>query len=238
MSIADKLATVAENEQKVYEAGKTAEWSAFWDDYQTNGTRTNYARAFYQAGWTDTTFRPKYDIKPTGTVTNCFENSKITNLKECLAFNDVKFDFTMCTSVYQLFYSAAVVAVGELDISPVEGNCSGLFQACRVLETVELLTVSEKNTTYATAFNQCNVLSEIRMAGVLALDLSFQYSPLSVASMKSVISCLKNYAGTDKEYTYTLTFPAARWTALEADSTAPDGGTWQSYVQSLGWNVS
>ena len=31
MSIADKLITIAENEQKVYHAGKQAEYNKFWD---------------------------------------------------------------------------------------------------------------------------------------------------------------------------------------------------------------
>ena len=40
MSIAEKLTTVAENVPKVYEAGKKAEYDAFWDKYQNNGKRT------------------------------------------------------------------------------------------------------------------------------------------------------------------------------------------------------
>ena len=42
MSIAEKLVTVAENEQKVYDAGKQAEYDAFWDNYQVYGNRENF----------------------------------------------------------------------------------------------------------------------------------------------------------------------------------------------------
>ena len=39
MSIADKLTTIAENEQKVFDAGKQAEYDEFWDSFQSKGTR-------------------------------------------------------------------------------------------------------------------------------------------------------------------------------------------------------
>lgn len=58
MSIADKLNTIAENEQKVYEAGKQTEYDRFWDTFQRNGARTNYWGAF--AYWKDEIFAPTY----------------------------------------------------------------------------------------------------------------------------------------------------------------------------------
>ena len=42
MSIADKLTTIAENEQRVYDAGKQAQYDEFWDDFQKNGTEYMY----------------------------------------------------------------------------------------------------------------------------------------------------------------------------------------------------
>ena len=34
MSIAEKLTTIAENEQKVYDAGQKSEYDRFWDSYR------------------------------------------------------------------------------------------------------------------------------------------------------------------------------------------------------------
>ena len=62
MTIAEKLQTIAENEQKVYEAGVKSEYDRFWDIMQANGTRTNYARAFYGEGWRTETFLPKLSV--------------------------------------------------------------------------------------------------------------------------------------------------------------------------------
>jgi hypothetical protein len=246
MSIADKLATVAENEQKVYEAGKTAEWNEFWDVLQQNGTRTTYQAttdysAFNGSWWTNENFKPKYDIKPTH-AGSMFRVSGIKDLRAGMAFNGVKFDFSNCTSLMQMFYASGIVTIGELDFSTrTSGTFTTVqaFQTMRDLETVDLIKVGENVTNYGYWFNHSSKLKEVRFAGTIAYSLSMSgCSVLSVESMKSIISCLKNYAGTENEYTQTLTFPAARWTALEADSTAPNGDTWQEYVGSLGWNVS
>lgn len=71
----DVLIASAENVPKVYdsghkvgfEEGKQAEYDAFWDDYQNNNlqgkVRTQYNYAFYQVGWTDVTYNPKYDFE-------------------------------------------------------------------------------------------------------------------------------------------------------------------------------
>ena len=63
MSIAEKLQTIAENEQKVYESGKQAEYDRFWDTYQNNGTKESYYYTFVD--WKKANFKPKYDIVPT-----------------------------------------------------------------------------------------------------------------------------------------------------------------------------
>lgn len=92
MSIAEKLTTIAENEQKVFEAGynegksegygegqldgynngydtgvidgRQAEYDEFWDDYQWNGERIDYQVSFSGYGWNKDTFKPKYNIAP------------------------------------------------------------------------------------------------------------------------------------------------------------------------------
>ena len=74
-TVAKKLQTVAENQQKVYDTGynggynrgynegKQAEYDAFWGVYQQNRQRTDYNQSF-GFGWDDTIFKPKYDIRP------------------------------------------------------------------------------------------------------------------------------------------------------------------------------
>ena len=46
MSIADKLTTIAENEQKVYEKGYYDALLNWWDNFTLNGTKTSYIGSF------------------------------------------------------------------------------------------------------------------------------------------------------------------------------------------------
>lgn len=240
--IGPKLITVTENEQKVYEAGKTAEWNAFWDVMQSNGDRTQYISSQnrgFGPYWNDTNFKPKYDIKPSGSSGGVFSYCKVNDLKSCLAFNNVKIDLSACTSAYQFFAYAWLTTVGEIDLSVMpSGNAHALFQGNDFLKSVDLLNVGERAMFDAYVFQRCSSLVDIRFAGTIKGNLNMSAcTKLSVDSMKDIIAHLDNYAGTEQEYTYTLSFPAARWTALEADSTAPNGGTWKDYVFSLGWNT-
>jgi hypothetical protein len=103
------------------------------------------------------------------------------------------------------------------------------------VQTVDMLIPNE-NLSYTGAFSTASNLTTITFGGVIGKDINFQWSPLSVESMKSVITHLKNYAGTADAGKKTVKFTDACWTALEADSTAPDGNTWRDYVETtLGW---
>ena len=81
MTIAEKLQAVAENEQKVFDAGKDAEYNAFWDAYQEYGNRTVYPTAFYHNWWNDTTYNPKYDIVIKSGASSVFQATTFTNTK-------------------------------------------------------------------------------------------------------------------------------------------------------------
>ena len=104
MSVADKLVIIAENEQKVYEAGQKTEYDRFWDVYQDNGKRVSYSGAFYGSGWTDETFKPKYDIVPTKESIYMFRDSGITNIESALDKQGVTFNLSGLTSAQNIFY--------------------------------------------------------------------------------------------------------------------------------------
>ena len=56
MSIAEKLTTIAENEQRVYDAGKNHRTRDFWERITGNGARTNYNNGFRNTDLTGETF--------------------------------------------------------------------------------------------------------------------------------------------------------------------------------------
>jgi hypothetical protein len=101
------------------------------------------------------------------------------------------------------------------------------------------LDISEA-TLAGNMFGQCSALEDIEfVANTIPVTISFQYSRLlTVYSAKSIINALVNYAGTDKEGTYTLTFHADTWTKLNTEAPREDGLTWQDYVtQQKGWST-
>lgn len=86
----------------------------------------------------------------------------------------------------------------------------------------------------------CPNLEEIsRIEGVIPVSISFiKCSLLKVESAIRVLTHLENYTGTEKEFTYKVSFHSNVWDLLDAEgNTAPHGGTWKDYVYSvLGWN--
>lgn len=183
----------------LFEAGKKAQYDAFWDAYQQNGNRTNYNFAFGGVGWTDETFKPKYPIAPVGNAAteNTFYASEITNIPDGLL------DFSQATYCYMTFRRSKLVTAPTLDISNCTNGTSWLFGQCGALKEIKTITVSEKvgfdNFAYA-----CPALETITFAGTIGQSLSFQWSPLlSVDSVQSIIDHLKDLTGAT---TQTLTF--------------------------------
>ena len=132
MSIAEKLTTIADNQNKVYEAGKQAEYDAFWDAYQENGQRTNYALAFFNRGWNDTTFCPKYDIIAVGNANSLFAFSKFTDTK-------VAINLTGATNINALFQNCTVMhTIRKLIVSNTTPFSSNSFDNCSALENITI----------------------------------------------------------------------------------------------------
>lgn len=187
-------------------------YDAFWDAFQDNGNRTHYAYGFAGRGWRDATFQPKYPLNNISNAASMFSNG---------------------------MYLGEIPAELDLDLSN-SSDCSYLFNSCISLRTVGSIkfnnNIAQSKNNYL--FSSCTGLKNITINSEIAFNISFSSSSqLTPASMKSVILHLRNCAGTSDEYKYTVTFQDSCWTALEADSTAPDGGTWKDYVKGLGWNV-
>ena len=242
MSIADKLTQIAENGQKIYDAGKKAEYDAFWDGYQLEGKRIDYQYAFGSVGWNDETFKPKYDIilgvGVTGSYT--FWCCGVSNLKEALDKRGVKLDTSKCKYMHSFLRSARCVEVPTIDLSECS-NSTGTAScfSSTYLITIEKIVFSKTTNISPTMFQNATSLQNVVCEGVIAKSINFGASLLLTAeSMKSIITHLKNYAGTGDEYSQKLTVPSDAWERLETDSTAPDGGTWKDYVKyTLCWNI-
>lgn len=166
MSIAEKLATIAENVPKVFDAGKKAEYDAFWDSYQVNGTRTGYSNGFYN--WRRDAFNPKYPIRCT--------NSNGAN------------------STFASFYAKEILVDVEIT-NPNPGvwtnNANMTFYNADGLVTITKLILDE-SVSFPNTFYNCKALQNITIEGVIGKNIDFSAcTKLTHDSLMSIINHLQ-----------------------------------------------
>ncbi|MBR4874777.1 MAG: hypothetical protein IKU87_03015 [Clostridia bacterium] len=178
MSIADKLVTVAENVEKVYEAGKASgngrydegveagkqeEQQTFWEIYQRGGRRTQYRYAFYDVCWTDENYNPKYPIICSALSSSAFEYSGITDTK--------------------------------VDITFSNANSTNVFRNCTALKTIRKLNVGAiGGVMFTNWFANCTALENIVVEGLIEMEFDIHWSPLTLDSLLSIINALSDKA--------------------------------------------
>ena len=167
MTIAEKLQTIAENEQKVYDAGRQAEYDAFWDQYQKNGKQNNYLYAFSGIAWTDETYNPKYTIKPTTNASGMFLYSNVTDTKVTIDISESK------QNVVSMFANSQIKTIPLLIVSE---------------------TTPSLGTTNSSPFQSCSKLENITIQGTLAKNAYFRWCPLTRESIENIISVLSDEA--------------------------------------------
>ena len=149
MSISDKLITIAENEQKVFDAGykrgkqegdygkgvedgKKAEYDNFWDNFQNYGTRRGYQYAFAYSYWNENIFKPKYNITPDDCSYMFNYNTSGMNLKTALENAGVKLDTSKTTTYIRMFYNCNIPEIPTIDLSSAT-NTERLFYSPNII---------------------------------------------------------------------------------------------------------
>ncbi len=208
--------------------GTQMEYDRFWDTYQDNGNRTHYLFAFAGYGWTDETFKPKYDIKPrylNGQY--IFRYSKITDLVKILEDCNVKLDLSDVTSGYYMFSNGLFTRLPILDFSNTAGDSlQHLFSYCSNLKSVEKLilptTIPTSNNFFYYSFTNCTALEDIVIEGYIAKDFDIHWSTkLTKKSFDSIFTALY------KETGGTLT--VSRTAVINAFGST-ENNEWLSYV--------
>lgn len=206
MSISDKLVTIAENEQKVYEAGYQAQYDLFWDAFQANGTRTSYSYAFAYWYYATNVLKPKYDIKPVGSVSGMFRGSSTyISLPAVCEKQGIVMDFSKVTSFNNFLTDSAIYHIGTVDCSSCT-NLTNMFHTASSLVTIDDLIVHEGITTYLDAFALSPLLKNMKITGTIAGNsFDVHWNPnLTHDSLMSIINALKDYSGTSTTKTITL----------------------------------
>lgn len=229
---------------EVYDKGRTDEWSDFWDAFQDYGKRTNYYYAFtsdVNGYWNDKNFKPKYDMQPTD-MNRFMRRSGVTNLEKILEKQGVILDTSKASNMILAFgnmWYLEVVPPIDVSSATASNSASGLFSSDTKLHTIRKLTVAE-NVEFTNFFASCESLKNIIVEGVIGRSISFLSSPLTVESMKSIITHLKNYAGTSNAGTYILTLKDECKTAMANLGAIPEfnNKTYDAYITDIGWNLS
>ena len=200
MTIAEKLTTIAENRQKIYNKGvtdgKQAEYDAFWDAYQLNGNRSSYEAAFAGQGWNDKTFNPKYPIVVTGSSWNMFYSCNVKDGYEHLK----NMDFSKCTLLSNTFAQCHMKHLGTIDCRNVK-SVSQVFYHARNLQTIDKIIVKVENT-FSSLFDNIPTLENVTFEGEIGnnLVMAGTYSgtkwgeKLTRASIESIITHLSDSA--------------------------------------------
>lgn len=196
MTTAERLTMTSENVPKVFEAGKKAEYDAFWDAFQLNGTRTRYDYGFYTEAWSDEIFFPKYDINvviPTGVHSYTFANNNITDLAGRLKECGVKLNTSDNARFSYMFYSARLLThIPEIDMRKATYVVS-MFQTANALHTIDKLIFADDGIEVDMTFLNCYALENIVIEGKIAAKFDIHWSSrLSRASIESVVTALSS----------------------------------------------
>ena len=235
MTVAEKLTKIAENEPKVYNAGKQEYYDKFWNAFQYGGRRTMYNYAFIQGGWTTELLKPKYTVKAQQ-ANYMFYANPIPNLD----LSDPIYDFSKCILFSQWICNSLIVKVPKIDASKVSQGCYYMFNNATKLETiVELVLPATTAMTYGQAtrntFQNCTSLKNITITGTIAntgFDLHWSTN-LTIESLTSILTALSKDSSIAAGKSITL--PLAAQDKINANTTAK--AQYDSAI-AAGWTIA
>lgn len=252
MTIENKLKAIAQNQQKVYDAGynkgkvegtetayqdglsdgieqgKREENRHMWELIQNYGDKTTKTANFCSSCWNDETFKPIYTVYAHNTTftdgldNNASRHCEITDLRKETINVDI--DWSLNGNFNYILRRTPVKYVGVIDMTNASsGWC--LFSGANV-EEVERLILPITPIAFKDKGFRLNTLREIRFEGVFAGDASFDHCPLSYESIMSLFNCLQNLTGTGTTYVLTLgTANLAKITDMEKAIATEKGWT-------------
>lgn len=235
MSITDKLITISENEHKVYDSGyskgQLIELENLWTRITANNTRSNFEYAFARTDYSDVVFTQP--IVPRTNVSNMFYYYLGAKVPGNIDLSKISTTATHGA----IFARSSLEEIYDLKIPPI--SYSNTYLSCTKLKKIAKIRVNE-NTAFSSAFSGCTALEEVTFEGQIGKSISFNNcSSLTLSTLKHIISTLVDYAGTDKEFDYTITLNSSSVSILEQEgSTSPNGNTWRQYAVDKGWNIS
>ena len=245
MSIAEKLKTVAENEEKVYKAGEHSGLTEAASSI-TNGF-TSYTYLFYKNPSPSFSeeffacFKNAVDLSqmfsacPNMTKAPYFDTSKVKKFNymfsSCSALVDVPvYDTSSTESFYYMFGDCTGLKKAPKLNTTGATEFKYMFAYCESLETVEELDISG-GTSFTYLFRNCYALKNLTIKGSInaSLELS-QSTKLTHESLMSVINALTDTSELDANKTYKLTIGSTNLGKLTTEE--------QAIITNKGWTIA
>ena len=234
MSIADKLTIIAENEQKVYNAGvefgklqggggateeqlevareqgKQEAYSYFWDGFQNYGNRKTYGSAF--ANWGMEYIRPKYKIVPNdaegiNAASATFEQNKYLKKVETdyFDFSQKPRSTTNNSGYYYTFNGCSnLEEIEDIGLIP-QFTYYNTFANCYKLKTIAKMGIDENTTFNANVFKGCGLLENLTIDGTIGQN-NFNLKDSTKLSKQSIESVI-NALSENREHLETIGTP-------------------------------
>lgn len=189
------IANLQNEIENSFDEGKQEQWSIIWDAIQNKGLRTDYSSAFNNSTWDNTSFKPKYNMKPIY-APGIISNSGIEgDLREVLKNANVSLDFSECTRFDNAFKDSKITHVGIIDLSNVTASyaAANIFYNAKFLVEIEKLISTDK-IVYNGTFFGCNELEILIVEGIIAENgFNVEWSTkLSKESILSIINALSS----------------------------------------------
>ena len=203
------LDNMAEDISRVYESGQKAQYDEFWDNFQDNGNRTNYSRAFGKY-WNDAIFNPKYAIKPVGTIAYIFAYSGLTDIAKLFADSGVEFDTSEATAFNEFASYSSTISHLPAISTVGASSLDSIFYNNGAIHTIDKLIFKDdgSQTWASSAFNGLASLVNIRIEGKIGASLNLskasKLSYESLAGEEGFINALYDYSETTETRTLTL----------------------------------
>ena len=265
MTQAEKLQKIAENQEKVYEAGyNKAEadvsilndkleqalygidiggksfYDELWDNITDNGERQGYGQAF--SGWGSEYIRPNRKIYPL-TKSSC--NQTFNGCKKLKKIESNYFDFSKkergdsnVTGYYYTFYNCTdLEEIEDIGIGP-DFDFVNTFN-CQKLHTISKIRVDEQ-TKFSNTFNYAYQLVNIEFDGIIGQNnLNLRWS--SKLSKRSILSIINALSPDTTGFTVQLSEKAIK-TAFETSPGLNNGESSQEWLSLIdtkkNWTIS
>lgn len=204
---------------KVYEEGKKAEHSEFWDSYLCTRQMNHF---FSGPGWNDNNFEPTKDLKPLSAYM-MFRDTGITDVWGRMEELGLTLDFSTCNNFYHAFYGYKGTWHGVIDMSNVVTGTSCFHNNSNLTEIKKLIVT--ESTVFNTNFTGCTALVEMPVVGTIGKN-GLDVSPCVNLNKKSIESIIKALSATTSGLTVTFSKTAvdnAFGIDVDDASTYPEG---------------